>query len=53
MLGELEEELAVVVVRAEDELAIVATGDDVIEAALDFESRLAHSGASLHWVSKL
>jgi hypothetical protein len=47
LLGKLKEELAIVVVRAEDELTIVATGDDVIEAALDLDSRFAHRGLSL------
>ena len=47
MVRELEEELAVVVVRREHELAIVASGDDVIEPSLDFESQLAHCASSL------
>ena len=40
LVGELREEFAVVVVRREDELTIVASSNDVIEPCLDFESRL-------------
>ena len=47
LVGELQEEFAVVVVRSEDELAIVASSDDVLEPSLDFESRLAHRASSL------
>ena len=49
LVGELEEEFAVVVVRREDELAIVASCDDVVEPSLDFESRLAPCASSLLW----
>lgn len=37
----MKEELATVVVGAEDELAVIASNDDVIEPALDFKSWLA------------
>jgi len=47
LVGELKEELAIVVVRTEDELTIVATGDDVIKPALDLDSRFAHRGLRL------
>ena len=47
LLGELREESAVVVIRSEDELPIVASSDDVVEPTLDFEPRLAHCGRSL------
>ena len=43
LIGELEKEPAVIVIRFEDELAIIASGDDVVEPALDFESRLSHT----------
>jgi hypothetical protein len=46
-MGELQEQFAVVVIRSEDELAIVASSDDVVEPSLDFESRLAHSSSRL------
>jgi hypothetical protein len=49
LVGELQEQLAIVVVRSEDELAIVASSDDVVEPSLDFESRLAHCASSLLW----
>jgi hypothetical protein len=52
LVAELEEEFAVVVVRSKDELAIVASCDDVVEPSLDFESRLAHRGSSLSWVHR-
>jgi hypothetical protein len=42
LVGELQEQFAAVGIRSEDELAIVASGDDVVEPSLDFESRLAH-----------
>ena len=47
LVGELKEELAIVVVRTEDESTIVATGDDVIKPALDLDSRFAHRGLRL------
>jgi hypothetical protein len=47
LVGELKQEFAAVVVRSKDELAIVASSDYVVETALDFESRLAHSASSL------
>ncbi len=39
LVGELQEEFAAVVIRSEDELAIVASSDDVVEPSLNFESR--------------
>jgi len=47
LVGELQEEFTAVVIRSEDELAIVASSDDVVEPSLDFESRLAHCASSL------
>ena len=47
LVGELQEEFAAVVIRSEDELAIVASSDDVVEPSLDFESRLAPRASSL------
>ena len=45
-MSELEEELVLVVAGSKDELAVIASSDDVIKAALDFKSWLAHSAAS-------
>jgi hypothetical protein len=42
LVGEFQEGFTAVVIRSEDELAIVASSDDVVEPSLDFESRLAH-----------
>jgi hypothetical protein len=39
--------LSVVVIRSEDKLAMVASSDDVIEPALDFESRLPYNAVTL------
>jgi len=47
LMSELNEKLLIVVIGPEDELAVIAASDDVIEPALNFESRLAHRGASL------
>ena len=47
LVGELEEEFAIVVIGPEDELAVIPPRDNVIKPALDFESRLAHCGRSL------
>jgi hypothetical protein len=47
LVGELKKEFSIVVVRAENELAIVTTSDDVIKPALDFEPRSAHIFTSL------
>ena len=47
LVGELQDEFAAVVIRSEDELAIVASSDDVVEPSLNFESRLAHRASSL------
>jgi hypothetical protein len=42
LVSELEQKLVVVIVGSKDELSVIASGDHVIEAALDFESRFAH-----------
>ncbi len=49
LVGESQEEFAAVVIRSEDELAIIASSDDVVEPSLNFESRLAHRASSLLW----
>ena len=46
-MSELNKELLIVVIRPEDELAVIATSDDVIEPDLNLESRLAHRSARL------
>ena len=47
LVNELEQKPVMVIIRSEDELAVIASGDDVIEPAFDFESRLSHRGVSL------
>ena len=46
LVGELQQEFAAVVIRCEDELAIVASSNDVVEPSLNFESRLADCASS-------
>ena len=46
-MSELEEKLLLVLVRAKDELAVIAMSDDVIERAFDFKSRLAYTAANV------
>lgn len=48
LMRELNKELLIIVIRPEDELAVIAPSDDVIEPALNFESRLAHRERLYH-----
>jgi hypothetical protein len=47
LMSELNEESVVIIVGTEDELAVIAASDDVIEPALDLDSRFAHRDRSL------